>query len=156
MKKFLKIFLIIIAIIAIIFVIVAAAAAVAAAATGTAIFGTAAATSGIAGFGAALFGSLGFTSLTTVFYVFGGIALASFLIYDLAFKGGKTVSDIGTSAVNAAKRTFHAATDGLKGSLKHIARPGSFLWTLKILLILAIVGGVLYVAYPYVKGDPND
>lgn len=155
MKKFLKIFLIIIAIIAIIFVIVAAAAAVAAAATGTAVFGTAAATSGIAGFGAALFGSLGFTSLTAVFYVFGGIALASFLIYDLAFKGGRTVSDIGTSAIKAAKKTFHAATDGLKKSIKHVTRPGSFLWTFKILLIIAIVGGILYVAYPYVKGEQS-
>lgn len=156
MKKFLKIFLIIIAIIAIIFVIVAAAAAVAAAATGTAIFGTAAATSGIAGFGAALFGSLGFTSLTTVFYVFGGIALASLLIYDLAFKGGKIVSDIGTSAVNAAKRTFHATTDGLKKSLKHTPKPWSITWTFRVLLIIAVIGSTLYFAYPYLKGSKND
>lgn len=145
MKKLLKVILIIVAIVALIMVLITATAATVAATSNLTLFGATAATTGIAGFGASILGALGFTSLSAVFITFGSIALAAFLIYDLAFKGGSTISDVATNAVKAAKKVFHEATDGIKKSAKHLQKGGSFFSLLKIMLIVAIVGmGYVY------------
>lgn len=140
MKKLLKIFLIIIAIVAVVLMVITGIAAGQAALAGQALFGAASATTGFTGATSALLGALGFTSLTSVFVVLGGIALTAYLIYDLAFSGGKTVTAITTNAIKAAKKTFHAATDGLKKSAKRLNRPFTGWWWVKIALVIGILG----------------
>lgn len=137
MRRLLKVILIIIAIVAIVLAIAAVAAAALAApavATGTSvgvsvgsavgtgaaigttafIGGTTFATANLAFAGSLtpMFAALGFTSLSGIVMVMGGIAAAAFLTYDLAFKGGKTVNDVTSSAVKAVKKVWHTATDG--------------------------------------------
>lgn len=138
MKRLLKVILIIVAIVAIVLAIAAVAAAALAApaaATGTSVgasIGSAVGTGALTGttafiggstfatanlaFAGALtpmFTALGFTSLSGIVMVMGGIAAAAFLTYDLAFKGGKTINDVTSAAVKAVKNVWHKATDGL-------------------------------------------
>lgn len=138
MKRLLKVILIIIAIVAIVFAIAAIAAAALAApaaaagtsvgvsvgsavgtgaATGVTTFvgGTTFATANLAFAGALtpMFASLGFTSLSSVVMIMGGIAAAAYLTYDLAFKGGKTINDVTSATVRSIKKTWHSATDGI-------------------------------------------
>lgn len=176
MKRLLKVILIIIAIVAIVFAIAAIAAAALAApaaAAGTSVgvsIGSAVGTGATAGttafvggttfatanlaFAGALtpmFASLGFTSLSSVVMIMGGVAAVAFLTYDLAFKGGKTVNDITSAAIKGTKKAWHSATDG-------IIKPGqkklkSLSFGLKILFISLVVLVVGYTMIQFRKED---
>lgn len=166
MKRLLKVILIIIAIVAIVFAIAAIAAAALAApaaaagtsvgvsigsavgtgaAVGTTTFvgGTTFATANLAFAGALtpMFASLGFTSLSGVVMVMGGIAAAAFLTYDLAFKGGKTVNDITSATVRSVKKAWHATTDSIiKPSQKKLKSLGLGFKLIFVSLVVLVVG----------------
>lgn len=176
MKRLLKVILIIIAIVAIVFAIAAIAAAALAApaaaagtsvgvsigsavgtgatvGTTTFVGGTTFATANLAFAGALtpMFASLGFTSLSGIVMVMGGIAAAAFLTYDLAFKGGRTVNDVTSAAVKSVKKAWHAATDG-------VIRPGqrklkSLSLSFKIVLISLVVLVIGYTVIQLRKED---
>lgn len=165
MKRLLKVILIIVAIVAIVFAIAAIAAAALAApaaaagtsvgvsvgsavgtgaAVGTTTFvgGSTFATANLAFAGALtpLFASLGFTSLSSVVMIMGGIAAAAFLTYDLAFKGGKTVNDVTSAAVKAVKKTWHVATDGfIKPGQRKLKSLSSSFQVIFIAIIILVV-----------------
>lgn len=166
MRRLLKVILIIIAIVAIIFAIAAIAAAALAApaaaagtsvgvsvgsavgtgaAVGTTTFvgGTTFATANLAFAGALtpMFASLGFTSLSSVVMVMGGIAAVAFLTYDLAFRGGKTIDDVTTAAVKGIKKTWHTATDGfIKPGQKKLKTLGFGFQIILIAIVVLVVG----------------
>lgn len=166
MKRLLKVILIIIAIVAIVFAIAAIAAAALAApaaaagtsvgvsvgsavgtgaAVGTTTFigGSTFATANLAFAGALtpLFASLGFTSLSSVVMIMGGIAAAAFLTYDLAFKGGKTINDVTSAAIKGVKKAWHTATDGIvKPGQKKLKSLGFSFQIILIAIVVLVVG----------------
>lgn len=177
MKKLLKILLIIILIVCIVLAIAALAAAAVAAPALAGGAGVATSTGVAAGAGAAstaaltggavvastttafagaltpLFAGLGFTSLTNVVMILGGIALAAFITYDLAFKGGKTVESVASSAIKGVKKVWHTATDGF---LKPAQRKASsFFGGVKWVIIAALIIGGGYLIYDFTKKEPE-